>query len=148
MASTAIVSIVGRGRLPPSISRQLRRSHARDTARNGGRRGAEGEIRDRKGTLKARAWSNDRGRGAFPAAHSNVVVLDSAWFYYQLSYKFFSACQRSSAGLAWHWHATSLRLAPQTGQIPLHPSRQTLCIGSASRICSLITSARSRPSPS
>ena len=41
-----------------------------------------------------------RGCGVWRCGSSNVVVLDSAWFYYQLSYKFFSACQRSSAGFA------------------------------------------------
>jgi hypothetical protein len=44
----------------------------------------EGDIRDRRGTQKRRAFLDDRERGVFPGAQRNVVVLDSAYFYYQL----------------------------------------------------------------
>jgi hypothetical protein len=58
------------------------------------------------------------------------------------------AAQRSSCAAVLQSQAVSLRLRPQTGQMPWHSSRHTRCMGSAKRTCSRRISSSSKPSPS
>src|SRR2546423_2145139 len=67
---------------------------------------------------------------------------------YLLLVKFFSAAQRGSTSSVPHAQSPVFLSMPQSGQIPLQSGRQSVRVGTASKICSFTISSTSIVSPS
>src|SRR5215510_1511232 len=63
-------------------------------------------------------------------------------------FKFLRAAQRGSISSVTHWHSPVFLSVPHWGQMPLQSSRQSMRVGTASKICSFTISSTSIAPPS